>query len=174
MLGIFHCQQNSKLCLGDVTEREKVQWVSFFSIKISWNWKTGSQRQKLFCVAVRLLCVKSHKSIWLGTFWTFGHLFWSHFAFQSLLPNPNLPHCTLHKFTIEWRGEEFEEGGYAGTTRNLVPGKRAGRKEDQKQWLKRSHTPPVRAGRWVSVGRSSTPAPCGDETEGDSNSSALY
>lgn len=106
MLGIFHCQQNSKLCLGDVTEREKVQWVSFFSIKISWNWKTGSQRQKLFCVAVRLLCVKSHKASGLVLF---GHLVISFeapllFSHCSLTPTYLIPHwASSHQSGEEWR-----------------------------------------------------------------------
>lgn len=90
-----------------------------------------SEAETVLCSCEAALC-KVTQSIWLGTFWIFGHFFGSPFAFQSLLPNPNLPHSTLNNFTIDC-GEEGEEGGCTGTMRNAVPGNRAGRREDQRQ-----------------------------------------
>lgn len=129
----------------------------------------GRDSQFVLCSYEAALC-KVIQSVWLGASWTFGHVFWSLFAFPSSLPNPNLPHSTLNTCT---RGRGW---GRRASRQDEECSSREGaeRREDLRQWQGRSHTLVVRACRWVSASSNGASAACAGEAEGGSNLPALH
>lgn len=104
-----------------------------YSIKISLGMKdefSEAETLSLFCVAMRLLCVKSYKAYGLVLL---GHLvisFETSLLFCHLSPTLTYP-ILLWTPAQEWGAEEE---GPADRMRNAVLGRGAERREDLRQW----------------------------------------
>lgn len=101
----FFTASKTANCAWEMSLKEKRYNGFHFFHQNFLEMKDGFSEAETVLYSCEAALYKVTQSIWLGTFWTCGHFFWSLFAFQSLRPNPNLPHSTLNKFTAEWGAE---------------------------------------------------------------------